>query len=87
MKKILSVIMICAMLMTGCATKKAGTVANTDTTTGAAESGAANDDDMETEDVFAEWNDDAASLNALIDYVEAVTDESSKDFIPKEHRT
>ncbi len=31
--------------------------------------------------------DDAASLNALIDYVETVTDESSKDFIPKEHRT
>lgn len=87
MKKILSVIMICAMLMTGCATNQAGTVANTDTTTGAAESGAANDDDMETEDVFAEWNDDAAYLNALIDYVETVTDESSKDFIPKEHRT
>ena len=116
MKKILSVIMICAMLMTGCATKKAGTAASTDNTTGvetkmgeatvveevttaasetsetsdtaasAAESGAANDDDMETEDVFAEWNADAASLNALIDYVETVTDESSKDFIPKEDR-
>ena len=84
MKKILSVIMICAMLMTGCATKKAGTVANTDTTTGAAESEAASEDAMEMEDVFAEWNEDAASLNALIDYVETVTDESSKDFIPKE---
>lgn len=116
MKKILSVIMICAMLMTGCATKKAGTVANTDNTTGvetkmgeatvveevttaasetsdtsdtaasAAESEAASEDVMEMEDVFAEWNEDAASLNALIDYVETVTDESSKDFIPKEDR-
>ncbi len=31
---------------------------------------------------FAEWNPDAPSLKALIDYVEAVTDEDSPDYIP-----
>ena len=34
------------------------------------------------EEVFAEWNLDAPSLQALIEYVEAVTDESSPDYIP-----
>ena len=38
------------------------------------------------EDVFADWNEDAPALNALIEYVEAVTDESSPDFIPVEDR-
>lgn len=32
--------------------------------------------------VFYEWNEDAPALKALIQYVEAVTDESSQDFIP-----
>ena len=36
----------------------------------------------EYEEVFAEWNEDAPALNALIDYVEAVTDEESPDYIP-----
>ena len=30
----------------------------------------------EYEDRFAEWNEEAPALDALIDYVEAVTDES-----------
>ena len=34
------------------------------------------------EDAFADWNSDAPALKALIEYVEAVTDESSPDFIP-----
>ena len=34
------------------------------------------------EDTFAEWNPDAPALNALIDYVEAVTDPDSPDYIP-----
>ena len=38
------------------------------------------------EDAFAEWNADAPALNALIDYVEAVTDEASPDYIPAEDR-
>lgn len=38
------------------------------------------------EDVFADWNADAPALNALIEYVEAVTDENSPDFIPVEDR-
>ena len=40
----------------------------------------------EYEEVFAEWNPEAPALNTLIDYVEAVTDESSEDFIPPADR-
>ena len=40
----------------------------------------------EYEDLFAEWNPDAPALHALIDYVEAVTDEASADYIPAEDR-
>ena len=35
-----------------------------------------------TEEIFADWNDGAPALGALIDFVEAVTDESSPDYIP-----
>ena len=38
------------------------------------------------EEIFADWNQDAASLNTLIEYVEAVTDEESQDYIPVEDR-
>lgn len=38
------------------------------------------------EDVFAEWNPEAPALEALIDYVESVTDEESEDFIPVSDR-
>ncbi len=40
----------------------------------------------ETEDVFADWNKDAPALKTLIEYVEAVTDENSPDYIPVEDR-
>ena len=46
----------------------------------------AEDEAYEYGDVFAEWNEDAPSLQALIEYVEAVTDEESPDFIPQEDR-
>jgi len=38
------------------------------------------------EEAFPDWNADAPALNALIDYVEAVTDEASPDFIPEVDR-
>ena len=38
------------------------------------------------EEVFAEWNANAPALNTLIDYMESVTDEGSKDYIPPEDR-
>ena len=38
------------------------------------------------EDVFADWNKTAPALNKLIEYMDAVTDESSPDFIPTEDR-
>ena len=40
----------------------------------------------EYEDPFPNWNEDAASLNTLIEFVEDVTDESSENFIPEEDR-
>ena len=39
-----------------------------------------------TEDTFSQWNPDAPALNALIEYVEAVTDPDSEDFIPETDR-
>ena len=36
----------------------------------------------EVETPFSQWNADAPSLKALIEYVEAVTDEESPDYIP-----
>ncbi len=39
-----------------------------------------------SESPFSLWNAEAASLKALIDYVEAVTDEASPDYIPPESR-
>lgn len=36
--------------------------------------------------IFNNWNDGAASLKALTDYVENVTDPDSQDFIPEEDR-
>ena len=36
----------------------------------------------EEEEFFTEWNPDAPALQALIGYVESVTDESSPDYIP-----
>ena len=40
----------------------------------------------ETEEFFAEWNQDAPALKALTEYVEAVTDETSPDYIPPADR-
>ena len=40
----------------------------------------------EEEDIFADWNEDAPALYALVNYVEAVTDELSPDYIPPEDR-
>lgn len=49
-------------------------------------SGSSKDAGTVEEDVFADWNPSAPSLDYLIDYVETVTDESSSDFIPAEDR-
>ena len=40
----------------------------------------------EAEAPFSQWNPDAPALNALIEYVEAVTDPDSEDFIPEADR-
>ena len=38
--------------------------------------------EYEDEEIFAEWNEGAPALEALIDYVESVTDEASPAYIP-----
>ena len=38
------------------------------------------------EEYFAQWNADAPALNALVEYVEAVTDPNSPDYIPEPDR-
>ena len=38
------------------------------------------------EEVFGEWNKEAPALNTLIEYVQAVTDEASPDYIPEADR-
>ena len=49
--------------------------------------GTAEDYQEETEEeIFSNWNPEAPALGALIEYVEAVTDPDSPDFIPKEDR-
>ena len=40
----------------------------------------------DVEATFAQWNPDAPALHALIEYVEAVTDPDSEDFIPEADR-
>ena len=44
------------------------------------------DAEPDEEDPFADWNKGAPALNALIEYVEAVTDEEGPDFIPVSDR-
>ena len=39
-------------------------------------------DEMMYEELFPEWNPEAPALNVLIDYVEDVTDENSRNYIP-----
>ena len=46
----------------------------------------AEEEAAETEEIFADWNDGAPALGALIDYVEAVTDQASHDYIPPADR-
>ena len=57
--------------------------AETDTQAAETETEAA---ETEMEYVFADWSEDSAALDALIDYVETVTDPSSADFIPEADR-
>ena len=42
--------------------------------------------DTGTKDALSLWNDNAPSRRALVEYVNAVTDEKSPDFIPPERR-
>ena len=85
-KRIAMIIIIClvAAALFGCG----GSSAEPEmTATSANGTEVVREDAVQTEeDVFAEWNEDAPALNALIDYVEAVTDEDSSDFIPDADR-
>ena len=83
----------CAVLAILIANKPATTSAPADETVAdqAADEGATEGEDtkltlVEGEDPLSLWTEGATSKQALIDYVEAVTDESSPDFIPVEDR-
>ncbi len=41
---------------------------------------------VDGQSILTYWNDDAEAKKALIDYVEAITDENSADYIPVENR-
>ena len=43
-------------------------------------------EDFPYEEVFGEWNKEAPALNTLIEYVQAVTDMASPDYIPEADR-
>lgn len=54
--------------------------------TGTAFAEAVTEAETEDEAYFTQWNPDAPALDALVDYVEAVTDSASPDFIPERDR-
>jgi FMN phosphatase YigB (HAD superfamily) len=77
----------------GAATNEATTQASTEatgteatTTEASTEEGSANLSLVSDEDPLSLWEDDAPLKKELVAYVEAVTDESSADFIPVEDR-
>ena len=75
MKKYLTLFLVLAILLSICAL--GGVSASAVESPG---------ETSEEEDIFADWNDGAPALEALIEYVEAVTDESSPDYIPPADR-
>lgn len=93
MKRFLAILLfLCMLVNAGCAgaSQSAGSASTQAATaqTAVSEASAAGSTEEELpegyeyEEVFAEWNEDAPALQALIEYVESVTDESSPDFIP-----
>ena len=91
--RIIAIAALCLCLVLGVlyASKPAATQAPADETAAQAQNDGATEGEGEAEttadkDPLSLWNDDAAAKKALIDYVEAVTDESSPDFIPAEDR-
>ena len=89
----LAAVMVC-ICMTGCGSggnNSAGSKPEGETTEQAqevtdAQAGTGQADDGTWEDVLASWSDNAPAMKTLVDYVENVTDKSSKDFIPVESR-
>ncbi|MBR1829009.1 MAG: haloacid dehalogenase-like hydrolase [Atopobiaceae bacterium] len=81
--------LLCAMNFSKPATQNTGIVAS-GTEEGKTEEGttegAGLDLVTDDEDPLSLWTEDSAAKQALIDYVTAVTDESSPDFIPAEDR-
>ena len=75
MKKYLTLFLVLAILLSICAL--GGVSASAVESPG---------ETSEEEDIFADWNEDAPALYALVNYVEAVTDELSPDYIPPEDR-
>ena len=99
MKKLIGLMIALTLILSLCACggqpaaeqkAESGAAAETDTkevTEAASESAAADSDEATHEETsFSQWNPDAPSLQALIRYIETVTDEASPDYIPPEDR-
>ena len=91
MRKTLTALMACmmalALLLSGMTGFALAETADTDETVFEQWDAEAQAETVDAEEAaFEQWNADAPALKALIDYVEAVTDPESDDFIPEDDR-
>lgn len=81
---LLMLLLTCSIFSYGC-TSSSGTE-STETEASADTKEKTDTDKASDKEIFTDWNQDSAVLTKLTDYVDSVTDESSKDFIPVEDR-
>ena len=86
MKKLIALFLCLTMILGACAAIGEGTptdmAAETPSQQEAPAAETPAEEEEKGEEYFTEWNPDAPALNALVDYVESVTDENSPDYIP-----
>lgn len=91
MKKSKVTVSVLLMLLLTCSIFSYGCTSSSDTESTETEASADTKEKTDTDkasdkEIFTDWNQDSAVLKKLTDYVDSVTDESSKDFIPVEDR-
>lgn len=91
MKKSKVTVSVLLMLLLTCSIFSYGCTSSSDTESTETEASADTKEKTDTDkasdkEIFTDWNQDSAVLTKLTDYVDSVTDESSKDFIPVEDR-
>lgn len=75
---VLALLLVLSLLLTGCHAKE-----KPDDTTAP---GGDTQDVITADEMLSLWNNDAASRKALVEYLDAISDESAADFIPVEDR-